>query len=134
MITGVHFILYAHDAEKARAFFRDVLGWSSVDAGRGWLIFALPPAEIAAHPTEPGEPEIAPGQPPCEVYLMCDDVQKTMGELKAKGVEFTAPVSEQPWGLLTTFKVPGAGKIGLYQPRHPVAIQARTGEIVAKPR
>lgn len=123
MITGIHLIMYSPDAEKARAFFKDVLGLKSVDAGRGWLIFALPPAEIAAHPTEDDEePSAAGGQPRTDLYLMCDDVKKTIDELKCKGVEFTSGVSEQPWGLLTTLKVPGAGQIGLYQPRHPVAI------------
>jgi predicted enzyme related to lactoylglutathione lyase len=120
MITGVHFITYAHDAEKARAFFRDMLGLPSVDAGHGWLIFALPPAEIAAHPVE--KPDPSGQQPRIEMYLMCDEVKKTVADLTAKGVKFDGPVKEQPWGLLATFEVPGAGPIGLYQPRHPTAI------------
>jgi predicted enzyme related to lactoylglutathione lyase len=123
MITGIHLITYAHDAQKARAFFKDVLGLPSVDVGHGWLIFALPPAEIAAHPTEPSDSVPPAGeQPRCELYLMCDDVRQTIADLKRKGVEFTSPISEQPWGLLTTLKVPGAGDIGLYQPKHPTAI------------
>jgi predicted enzyme related to lactoylglutathione lyase len=125
MITGIHLITYAKDADKARAFFKDVLGLPSVDAGRGWLIFALPPAEIAAHPTDAADSEQAAsagGQPRCELYLMCDDVKRTIDDLKRKGVEFTSPVSEQPWGLLTTLRVPGAGEIGLYQPKHPIAL------------
>lgn len=122
MITGIHIITYAHAAGKARAFFRDVLGLSSVDAGRGWLIFALPPAEIAVHPIY-GDAPSAPGeQPRHELYLMCDDIGKTVDELKRKGVEFVMPVSKQSWGLLTSLKVPGAGVIGLYQPKHPLAI------------
>lgn len=125
MINGIHIITYAYDAEKARAFFRDVLGLPSADAGGGWLIFALPPAEIAAHPTEPDDAAPPEGQPRCELYLMCDDVKMTVADLKRKGVEFTSPVVEQPWGLLTSLKVPGAGDIGLYQPTHPVAIGLR---------
>ncbi|HET6316709.1 MAG TPA: VOC family protein, partial [Chloroflexota bacterium] len=79
----------------------------------GWLIFKLPPGELASHPDEHGGRH--------ELYLMCDDVDATVLELKAKGVEFTADVSDQGWGLLTSFKLPGAGELGLYQPRHPVA-------------
>ncbi len=114
MITGAHTILYSEDAERTRAFLRDVLGMDKfVDVGDGWLIFKLPPGELASHPDEHG------GR--VELYLMCDDVQATMAELKGKGVEFTSDVSDQGWGLLTSFKVPGAGEMGLYQPRHPVA-------------
>lgn len=113
MINGLHAIVYAADAEKARAFFRDVMKLPSVDAGRGWLIFGLPPAEVAAHPAEGEEAGTH------ELYFMCDDIKKTVAELKAKGVEFTKPVSDQGWGLLTTLKIPGGGEIGLYEPRHP---------------
>lgn len=116
MITGVHAIMYAQDAEAMRAFFRDVLGFPSVDAGRGWLIFALPPAEVAAHPTEDVDEQKH------ELYLMCDDLAKTTAELKKKGVEFVGEVSEQRWGSIVTLKVPGSGTMGLYQPKHPVAI------------
>jgi predicted enzyme related to lactoylglutathione lyase len=116
MINGVHTIIYAQDADKARAFFRDALNFPSVDAGHGWLIFALPPGEVAAHPTEGGESRRH------EMYFMCDDVNKTVAELKRKGVEFTSPVTDQGWGLLTTLKIPGGGEIGLYEPRHPTAI------------
>ena len=118
MINGIHTIIYTRDAEKARAFFRDVLQWPSVDAGRGWLIFALPPGEVAAHPAEDDDSQHH------EMYLMCDDVNKTMAELKRKGVEFTSPVADRGWGLLTTLKIPGGGEIGLYQPRHPTAIKS----------
>ena len=114
MITGVHTVLYAKDATAARSFFKDILGFPSVDAGDGWLIFALPPGELAAHPT--GEPA-EDGRP--ELYLMCDDVHKTVADLRTKGVEFTQPVSDQGWGLITRLRVPGAGEIGLYQPKHP---------------
>ena len=115
MVNGIHAILYADDAEKARVFFRDILGLKSVDAGRGWLIFELPPAEIAAHPSE-GEA----GKH--ELYLMCDDINKTVAELKRKGVEFNGTVADRGWGLLTTLKIPGGGDIGLYQPKHPTTI------------
>jgi catechol 2,3-dioxygenase-like lactoylglutathione lyase family enzyme len=114
MITGAHSIIYATDAEAARAFLRDTLGLSNVDVGSGWLIFKSPPAELAVHPADPA----ASGT--IELYLMCDDLQATMADLKAKGVEL-GDVTEARWGLLTTVRVPGAGEIGLYEPRHPVA-------------
>ncbi|MFC0110400.1 VOC family protein [Kibdelosporangium aridum] len=113
MITGMHAIVYSKQAEETRAFFRDVLGWPSVDAGGGWLIFQSPPAEVAAHPTD--------GDGAHELYLMCDDIEATVAELKAKGVEFTTDVTDQGWGLLTEFALPGGGTMGLYQPRHPIA-------------
>jgi catechol 2,3-dioxygenase-like lactoylglutathione lyase family enzyme len=114
MIAGAHTLLYAEDAEAARVFFRDVLGFPSVDAGGGWLIFALPPAELGIHPVErPGQ---ANGR--SELYLMCHDLEQTKHELEAKGVEFTAPVSEENFGLLTRFEVPGAGAAWLYEPKH----------------
>lgn len=119
MITGAHTVMYAGDAEAARAFFKDVLGFSNVDAGDGWLIFALPPGELAMHPIDAAKEEERH-----ELYLMCDDVHKTVDELKRKGVEFTRPILTQPWGLLTTLRVPGAGELGLYQPRHPVPTPA----------
>ena len=108
-------ILYAEDPVKARAFFRDVLGWRNVDAGDGWLIFESPPAEIAMHPT-------AKGGQKHELWLMCDDVAATRRELEQKGVVFTQPIAEVRFGLTTEFEVPGAGRIGLYQPKHPTAI------------
>ncbi|MBX3358809.1 MAG: VOC family protein [Phycisphaeraceae bacterium] len=114
MVTGVHSIIYAADAEKARAFFRDTLGLSCIDAGGGWLIFSLPPAELGVHPDEDGS-----SRGRHELYLMCDDVHATVAALKDKGVEFTRPVSDQGWGLLTTLRIPGGGEMGLYQPRHP---------------
>lgn len=109
MITGAHAILFTPEAEAARAFIADVLGFGSVDAGGGWLIFALPPAELAVHP----------GEPHHELYLMCDDIAATIAELEAKGAEPARPVSDQGWGLLTAIKVPGGGELGLYEPRHP---------------
>ena len=110
MITGAHTILFADDSDAARAFFRDVLELPAVDAGGGWLIFALPPGEAAVHPGPAGE---------CRLYLMCDDIAATMADLGRKGAEFTAPVSEERWGFVTGMRVPGAGEIGLYQPTHP---------------
>ena len=115
MITGLHAILYSPDAEKVRAFLRDVLGLKSVDAGHGWLIFAAPPAELAAHPIEGDE------TPHHLLYLMCDDLAKTIGELKAKGVQCGA-VMEARWGSITTIELPGGGELGLYQPKHPTAL------------
>jgi catechol 2,3-dioxygenase-like lactoylglutathione lyase family enzyme len=112
-ITGVHAILFAEDAERVRAFLRDTLELRGVDAGGGWLIFALPPAELAAHPS--GENDLG-------LYLMCDDLDATMAELTAKGVEFTRPASDEGWGRLTALRVPGGGELGLYEPRHPTAI------------
>jgi catechol 2,3-dioxygenase-like lactoylglutathione lyase family enzyme len=113
MITGMHAIVYSRQAEETRAFFRDVLEWPSVDAGRGWLIFKAPPAEVAAHPSD--------GDGAQELYLMCDNINATVAELEAKGVRFTKDVSDQGWGLLTEFELPGGGTMGLYEPRHPVA-------------
>jgi catechol 2,3-dioxygenase-like lactoylglutathione lyase family enzyme len=109
MITGVHAVLFTPDAEGVRAFLRDTLELRSVDAGGGWLIFGLPPAELAAHPAE------APGS---ELYLMCDDLEATMADLRSKGVEL-GPVSDQGWGRLTTIALPDGGELGLYEPRHP---------------
>jgi catechol 2,3-dioxygenase-like lactoylglutathione lyase family enzyme len=122
MITGTHAIIYAEDAERARAFFRDVLNLPNVDAHGGWLIFKLPPAELGIHPAgDGGDPSTGAPSGHHELYLMCDDVEATVAELTAKGVEFTAPIENQGFGLLTRLRVPGAGEVGLYQPRHPTA-------------
>lgn len=112
MITGSHVIVYSRDAEADRAFFRDVLKYPHVDAGGGWLIFKLPPAEVAVHPAE--------GQPSHELYLMCDDVTATVADLVAHGVA-CSEVTDQGWGLLTHLVLPGGGEVGLYEPRHPRA-------------
>ena len=116
MITGLHAMVYNPEAGKTRAFFRDVLGFKSVDAGEGWLIFKMPPAELGVHPTEPDAPESRH-----ELHFMCDDVNKTVAELKARGVEFTQPITDQGYGLVTAFRIPGGQEVGLYQPRHPTA-------------
>jgi catechol 2,3-dioxygenase-like lactoylglutathione lyase family enzyme len=111
MITGVHAIVFSSDAAKVRAFFADVLGLRSADAGNGWLIFALPPAELAVHP--------AGGDGRHELYLMCDDIHATLAELRAKGAEAARDVSDQGWGLLAAIRLPDGGELPIYQPRHP---------------
>jgi catechol 2,3-dioxygenase-like lactoylglutathione lyase family enzyme len=116
VITGAHVTVFAQDAEAARAFFRDVLDLECVDAGGGWLIFALPPSEVAFHPA--GPPPVPEGGHH-ELYLMCDDVRATVADLESRGVEFAAPVSDEGFGLMTRLRVPGAGELGLYEPRHP---------------
>jgi catechol 2,3-dioxygenase-like lactoylglutathione lyase family enzyme len=117
MITSSHAIIYADDAEAARAFFRDVLELPYVDAHGGWLIFQLPPAELGIHPT--AAPGLSNGAH--ELYLMCDDIADTVVELKGKGVEFISEVADRGFGLVTSMRVPGGGTIGLYQPKHATA-------------
>jgi hypothetical protein len=116
MINGVHAILYSADADATRDALRQVLGTRSVDAGGGWVIFALPPAEVAVHPAGEG------GR--AELYLICDDVAATVTALWAKGFETARPVSDEGWGLLTAISLPGGVELGLYQPRHPTALPA----------
>jgi len=113
MITGAHIIVYSKDPAADRAFFGDILNFSSVDAGHGWLIFALPPAEAAFHPSEKNGLH--------ELYFMCDDLKNAMKSLKDKNVKCGA-VTEERWGSLTHISLPGGGQIGLYQPKHPTAI------------
>ena len=114
VIAGAHTIIYSQDVARTRAFLRDVLGFDAVDAGGGWLIFALPPSEVAVHPvTEAADA----GRH--ELYLMCHDIETTVEELRRRGVELTAPISDERWGRITRAHVPGAGDIGLYEPRHP---------------
>jgi catechol 2,3-dioxygenase-like lactoylglutathione lyase family enzyme len=115
VITGIHAIVFSPDAEKVRAFFADVLGFSSVDAGRGWLIFALPPAELAVHPAD--------GDGRHELYLMCDDIHATLADLQAKGVEVARAVSDQGWGLVAAIRLPDGGELPIYEPRHPSPLQ-----------
>jgi catechol 2,3-dioxygenase-like lactoylglutathione lyase family enzyme len=113
MINGAHIVLYTKDPEADRAFFRDVLQLPSVDAGHGWLIFALPPAEAAFHGVDQND------ESDChELFFMCDDIAATLRELKKKNVP-VSDVSEQRWGSLATLTLPGGGKVGIYQPKHP---------------
>ena len=113
MITGVHAIVFSRDAEADRAFFRDVLRLDSVDAGGGWLIFALPPSELACH---------SAGEDRHELYLMCDDIQATVDELRARGAVIQEPVEDVPYGRQAWIDLPGGGRIALYQPSHPTAV------------
>ena len=113
MIFGAHMILYSKDAAADRAFLSDVLGFPSVDAGRGWLIFELPPAELAVHPAEENDRH--------ELYFMCHDLHAEIAALAQKQVE-CSEVQEERWGSITRITLPGGGKIGLYQPKHPVAV------------
>jgi hypothetical protein len=122
MIIGAHLLLYSKDPEADREFLRDVLEFRSVDAGRGWLIFSLPPAEIAVHPSDEGSARSADvGVAGAALYLMCDDLESTMRSLKAKKMSFTT-VEETRWGIVTTFALPSGAKFGLYQPKHPTAL------------
>ncbi|HEY7097578.1 MAG TPA: extradiol dioxygenase [Terriglobales bacterium] len=116
MIFGAHVILYSKDADADRAFLRDVLGLSSVDAGHGWLIFALPPAEVTVHPEDDNDLR--------ELYFMCDDLNSEVAVLKKKGIDCTE-VQEARWGIVTQIKLPGGGMLGLYQPKHPMAIRTK---------
>jgi hypothetical protein len=113
MVFGAHLVVFSENAEADRAFLADVFGFPSVDAGGGWLIFALPPAELAVHPAE------APG---AQLYLMCDDLAAEMDALAARGI-VCAEVEEARWGSVTSIRLPGGGELGLYQPRHPTSIQ-----------
>jgi predicted enzyme related to lactoylglutathione lyase len=119
VIIATHSVIFAEDADKARAFFRDVLDLPNVDAHDGWLIFKLPPGELAVHP-EAVDAEPAGHH---ELYLMCDDLEQTMADLEAKGAEFASPVTQAGFGRLTSIKIPGGGEIGLYEPRHRTAYE-----------
>src|SRR6201993_2251820 len=135
MITGMHAIVFSPEAEKVRAFFADVLGMASVDAGGGWLIFALPPAELAVHPAD--------GDTRHELYLMCDDIHATLAELRSKGAEVARDVADQGWGLLAAIRLPDGSEFPIYQPRpaspfHPCPgegpARARPGRASSRPR
>ena len=122
VIAASHVIIYAEDPDAARAFFRDVLELPFVDAQGGWLIFKLPPTELGVHPS--GAPDGSDAAVPSghhQLYLMCDDIESTVAELEAKGARFAGPVESQGFGLLIGMEVPGAGEIGLYEPRHATA-------------
>jgi hypothetical protein len=116
VIDGAHVLLFSTDSEADRKFFAEVLGQRHVDAGGGWLIFALPPAELAVHPSETSSGH--------ELFFMCDDLETTMQELRIKGVEFVGDIVEEQWGRVTRFRLPGGGDIGMYEPRHPRATEA----------
>ncbi len=123
MITGTHVLFYSEKPDADRVFFRDVLGFRTVDAGGGWLIFALPPAEAGIHPTDGDSREQVHGGRSllgAVVYLMCDDLRAEMESLKSKNVS-CSPVEEADWGKKTTLRLPSGGEIGLYQPTHPTA-------------
>ena len=113
MIRGAHVVLSSTDAAADRAFLRDVLRLPAVDAGGGWLILQLPPAEVAVHPAE------ASGA--AELYLICDDIDETVAELRGRGVEFDGSVHDERWGRVTEVQLPGGGRLGIYQARHPTA-------------
>jgi len=119
MINGAHVVIYSRDAEADRAFFREVLGLGFVDAGHGWLIFALPAAESAVHPAEANDRH--------ELYLMCDNLKAEMERLRAEGVACTEVV-EARWGSITRMRLPGGGEIGLYEPKHPRPRSGRDAE------
>jgi hypothetical protein len=113
MFNGAHVILYSRDADADRALLRDTLGFPHVDAGDGWLIFRLPPAEVAVHPTD--------AEPKHEFYLMCSDIEKVLSECAAKGVAVVEPASDQGWGVLASIRLPSGTPLSIYEPRHPVA-------------
>jgi hypothetical protein len=115
MIIGVHAMLYSRNAVATRAFIRDALGMKAVDAGDGWLIFALPPAELGIHPTDE--------QTGPELYLMCDAIDDTVARLEEHGARRKSPTHDAGWGLLTTIEIPGDIALGIYEPRHPLAIE-----------
>ncbi|MEW2085703.1 VOC family protein [Streptomyces sp. NPDC005283] len=113
MFSGAHVILYSRDADADRTFIKETLGFPHVDAGRGWLIFELPPAEFAVHPTSEA--------PKAEFYLMCDDLERTLAGLTERGVEISQPPTDQGWGVLAAVRMPSGAELPLYEPRHPVA-------------
>ena len=119
MITGAHVILFSPAAHEVRAFLGDKLGFAGVDAGGGWTIFALPPAELAVHPDD---------GPRHELYLMCDGLEATVAELTGAGVRVVAPISEQAWGRLTRLALPDGSELGLYEPRHARPAHQSAGE------
>ena len=122
-ITGAHLLLYSKDPEGDRAFFRDILGFPAVDAGGGWLIFGLPPAEVGIHPSEGERRQLHGGHQllASVLYLMCDNLPALIKSLEAKSVS-CSPVEEEDWGIKTTIQLPSGGEIGLYQPTHPTAL------------
>jgi predicted enzyme related to lactoylglutathione lyase len=126
-IAGVHALLYTSEPEKLRAVFRDVFGWKHVDAGDGWLIFALPPAELGVHPAE--GPTYESGMRH-QITFMCDDITRTIQDLRAKGVQISGEPEDEGWGITVMLGLPGGVQVMLYEPRHPVA----TGSHARQPR
>jgi catechol 2,3-dioxygenase-like lactoylglutathione lyase family enzyme len=124
MITGAHFLLYTTDPDADRRFIRDVLGFRGVDAGGGWLIFALPPAELAVHPSEEDLVQEHAGEDVlgAVLYLLCDDIHDTVAWLERKQVE-CGKIGTAEWGHYTTLALPSGGRIGLYQPTHPTPLR-----------
>ena len=116
MIRGVHTMFYSSQPAELRNFIRDKLGFSATDVGHGWLIFALPPGEAAVHPSDASGAH--------ELYFMCDDLKAEMTSLEEKGVE-CSKVQEQRWGSITKMRLPGGGEVGLYQPKHPTALDLK---------
>jgi hypothetical protein len=125
MINGAHVMLFSRDAVADRVFLRDELGFPHVDAGHGWLIFGLPPSEVALHPVE-GASAKSGGMLGGELYLMCDDLKATMKALEAKKVKCSA-VAKERWGMRTTIQLPSGGEIGLYEPSHKTAVALKMG-------
>ena len=121
MILGAHVIIYSKDADADRAFIRDVLGFSHIDVGGGWLIFGLPPSELAIHPTD--------GSGSHELYLMCDDIEKLRAEMAGHGVS-TSALNEQRWGVITDVQLPSGAKLSVYEPRHPRPEPMRGGAAI----
>lgn len=120
-ITGVHTLLYTSEPEALRAVLRDVFGFHHVDAGDGWLIFRLPPAELGVHPAEGPTYE---GGARHQVTFMCDDVERTVRELRAKGIDIPGEPEDEGWGITVTMRLPGGVEVMLYEPRHATAIDA----------
>lgn len=123
-ITGTHMLLYTSEPEALRATLRDVFGWPHVDAGDGWLIFALPPAEIGVHPAEGPTWESGVRH---QITLMCDDVHATARDLRAKGIEVQGEPEDEGWGISVMLGLPGGVRVQLYEPRHPIAAKTTAG-------
>jgi catechol 2,3-dioxygenase-like lactoylglutathione lyase family enzyme len=121
VINGLHSLVYSEDPEATRAFLGEVLGWPALDAGSGWLIFKTPPSELGVHPTSDVDGDEHATVPHHQLSFMCDDLEATIAELEAKGVEVRDPISDQGFGRTTSITVPGAGWVLLYEPRHPLA-------------
>jgi predicted enzyme related to lactoylglutathione lyase len=124
MITGMHALIYTREADAVRRFFKDALKFPTVDAGHGWLLFALPPAEMGIHPTEKREGSY-------DLYLMCDNIEKTVADLAKKGARFPRGITTAGWGRVTAIELPGGLEMGLYEPRHPVG--AKPAKAAPKP-